>query len=90
MATKIYILSYEGEPRFATTSLDDIEKECREWFDRNRNQYRIQKDFAYWVEDRNEYENTEEGEERAWNDFVEEQFGYGTWGDYAWYECFLR
>ena len=89
MSTKIYILTLEGEPQYATTRLSDIEKECHDWFDRRYNNWSIQRDYSYWLEDRN-YPNTDDGEERAWNDYVEEQFENGTWGDYAWYECYLK
>ena len=90
MATRIYIFTYAGEPRFATTNLEEIKKECDEWFNSPRRGRYVQKEFSYWVEGRDEYEDTEEGKERAWNDFLNEQFESGTWGDYAWYECYLR
>lgn len=88
MATKIYILTLEGEPQYATTNLSLIEKECHDWFDLRYNSWPIYRDYSSWLEDRN-YPNTDDGEEHAWNDYVNEQFENGTWGDYAWYESYL-
>lgn len=90
MATKIYILMLEGEPMYATTNIHAIEKECNEWFDKHYDDWSIAKDYQYWLEDRTWYPNTDEGEERAWRDYVSEQFNEGTWGNYAWYECYLK
>ncbi len=90
MTQKIYILSLEGEPRYATTDLTVIEKECRDWFNNHYDNWSIQRDYQYWLEDRTEYPETDDGEEQAWNDYVSEQFETGTWGDYAWYECYLK
>lgn len=89
MKTKIYILTLEGEPQYATTNLDKIRNECRDWFNDNSTSYSVLRDFNHWVED-SDYPNTEEGEEEAWDDYIEEQFDNGTWSDYAWYECFLE
>lgn len=86
---KIYILMLEGEPQYSTTNLSLIEKECHNYFDRRYNDWPIQRDYQYWLEDRG-YPNTDEGEERAWNDYVNEQFENGSWGDYAWYESYLK
>lgn len=90
MAQKCYVLSLEGEPRYVTSDLTVIEKECKDWFDKNYDNWSIQQDYRYWLEDRTWYPNTDEGEEQAWKDYVAEQFNTGTWGDYAWYECYLK
>jgi len=90
MATKIYILTLEGEPQYATTDITKIQNECHKWYDDHYDDFDIQQDYSRWLEDRIEYPNTDDGEEKAWNDYVEEQFENGTWGDYAWYECYLK
>ena len=87
--TKIYILTLEGEPQYATTDLNVIYQECVNWFNEHLTSYGITRDFDYWVEDR-DYPNTEEGEEQAWKDYIESEFENGTWGDYAWYESYLK
>ena len=88
--TKIYILTLEGEPQYATTNISVIEQECNDWFDNHYDNWSIQRDFQYWLEDRTWYVNTEEAYEHAWRDYVTEQFENGTWGDYAWYESYLK
>ena len=89
MAQKMYVVTCEGEPRYVTVNLFKVERECHEWYDKHYDDFSIQRDYQYWLEDR-KYPNTDDGEERAWNDYVEEQFNDGTWGDYAWYECYLK
>lgn len=89
MRTKIYILMLEGEPQYATTDLKKIRKSCKEWFTEHCNSFAVERDFHYWVEDR-PYPNTESGKDKAWEDYIEETFENGEWGDYAWYECFLK
>ena len=51
--------------------------------------FEIRRDFDQWTEDKY-YPCTDDGEDIAWCDYVEEQFESGTWGNYAWYECFLK
>ena len=85
MATKIYVLTLEGEPMYAVTDLQKIKNDCQKWFDDHYDDVVIRRDFDWWVEGRN-YPNTD----AAWRDYVEEQFENGTWGDYAWYECYLK
>lgn len=89
MSTKIYVLTLEGEPVCAVTDLQKIKDDCQEWFDDHYDDFWVRHDFDYWVEGRL-YPNTDDGEEAAWNDYVEEQFENGTWGGYAWYECYLK
>jgi len=90
MSKKMYVLTLDGEPQYVTADISIIENECYDWINRLGDGWNIQKDYQYWLEDRDEYPNTEEGKERAWNDYIKEQFENGTWGDYAWYECYLK
>lgn len=89
MATKIYIFTLEGEPLYATTDLQKIKDDCQKWFDDHYDSFVVRCDFDWWVEDKN-YPSTDDGEDAAWHDFVEQKFENGEWGDYAWYECFLK
>jgi len=89
MATKIYIITLEGEPQVAYTDFNKVKDEIFKWLDELRNGWYVRQDFNYWVEDR-PYPNTEEGEEQAWEDYKNEVVNNGTWGDYAWYECYLK
>lgn len=89
MAQKMYVVTCEGEPRYVTPNLFKVKRECQEWYDNHYDNFSIQRDYQYWLEDR-KYPDTDDGEERAWNDYVEEQFNDGTWGDYAWYEVLLK
>lgn len=89
MSTKIYVLTLEGEPVYAVTDLQKIKDDCQKWFDDHYDDFWVRHDFDYWVEGMI-YPNTDDGEEAAWNDYVEKQFENGTWGDYAWYECYLK
>lgn len=88
MSTKIYVLTLEGEPVYAVTDLQKIKDDCQGWFDDRYDNFEIRRDFDRWVEGRN-YPNTDDGEDAAWCDYVEEHFDNGTWGDYAWYEVTL-
>ena len=90
MGKKCYVLMLEGEPRYVTTNLEDIKKECQSWFDQRYDNFVIQHEYSRWLEGRDWYPNTDEGEEEAWNDYVEEHFNDGTWGDYEWWECYLK
>lgn len=90
MATRIYVLTLEGEPMYAVTDLQKIKDDCQKWFDDHYDDFDIRQDYYRWLEDRTWYPNTDDGEEAAWCDYVEEQFNNGIWGDYAWYECFLK
>lgn len=90
MKNTVYILTLEGEPQYVTKDITQIEKECRKWFDDHYDNWSIQQDYRYWLEDRTWYPNTDEGEEHAWEDYVSERFNDGEWGDYAWYESFLK
>lgn len=89
MAQKVYVVALEGEPLYATFNLFKVERECHEWYDKHYDNFSIQRDYERWLEDRT-YPNTDDGEERAWNEYVEEQFDNGRWGDYTWYECSLK
>lgn len=89
MATKIYVLTLEGEPMYAVTDPQEIKDDCQKWFDNHYDAFEIRRAFDRWVEGKN-YPCTDDGEDAAWCDFVEEQFENGTWGNYAWYECFLK
>lgn len=89
MATKIYIITLEGEPQVAYTDFNKVKDEIFKWLEELRNGWYVRKEFNYWVEDR-PYLNTEEGEEQAWEDYKNEVVENGTWGDYAWYECYLK
>lgn len=89
MATKIYVLTLEGEPLYAVTDLQKIKDKCQEWFDDNYDTFSVRNDYNYWLEDKT-YPSTDDGEDAAWCDYVEEQFNNGTWSDYAWYECYLK
>ena len=44
-----------------------------EWYTKNCDNPLVCHDFFNWVEDR-KYPNTEEGEQEAWNDYVEYKF----------------
>lgn len=89
MAQKVYVVALEGEPLYATFNLFKVERDCHEWYDKHYDNFSIQRDYERWLEDRT-YPNTDDGEERAWNEYVEEQFDNGRWGDYTWYECCLK
>ena len=89
MSQRIYVITLEGEPQVAYTDFDKVEDECFKWLDERRYDWFVERDFNSWVEDR-DYPNTEEGEEQAWEDYKTEVVNNGTWGDYAWYECFLK
>lgn len=89
MATKIYVLTLEGEPMYAVTDLQKIKDDCQRWFDDRYDDFEIRRDFDQWAEDKC-YPCVDGGEDIAWCDYVEEQFETGTWGDYAWYECYLK
>jgi len=84
----VYVLTLEGEPQYVTRNLEKIRKECEKWFNDHRENYFVQRDFSYWLEDR-DYPNTDEGYDAAWAEYIDEQFENGTWGDYAWYETSL-
>ena len=79
----MFVLTLDGEPIHAYSKIGSLVKECRDWFDAHCGDFEINHKFYMWVEDRNWYGNDEE---QAWDDFVEEQFDDGAWGDYAWYE----
>lgn len=83
---KIYVLTEEGEPMHAYSSLKPIEEECEKWFDDHDTDFEVEKDFNWWVEGR-KYKDGEE--EKAWHDFIQDQFDSGTWSIYAWYEVML-
>lgn len=85
----IYIITLEGEPQVAYEDIEKVRQACFDWLENHCNDYSTYKDFNYWVEDRG-YPNTEEGEEQAWEDYKESIFEEGTWGDYAWHECYLK
>lgn len=78
----MFVLTLEGEPIHVYTNLESLKIICRDWFDEHCNDCEINHKYNMWVEDRNWYKD----EEQAWDDFVEEQFDDGAWGDYAWYE----
>lgn len=80
----VYVLTLEGEPLHAYTSIEPIRQACRDWFEEHRDNYSIYKDFNWWLED---CDYTDE--EEAWDDYVQEHFDNGTWGDYAWYDVTL-
>lgn len=84
MSKKIYVLSLEGEPLHAYTTIEPILQACRDWFDDHREDYEVYKDFNWWLEDC-DYKD----EDEAWEGYVQEHFDNGTWGDYAWYEVIL-
>lgn len=91
MKNTVYILTLDGEPQYVTKNLGTIREECEEWFNDRRDSWFVQHDFSLWFEDREyNYPNTDEGYDAAWADYIEEQFNDGTWGDYAWYESFLK
>jgi hypothetical protein len=90
MATKIYVLTLESEPLYAVTDLQKIKDDCQKWFDDHYDNFGVQQDYYYWLEDKTWYPNTDDGEDAAWCDYIEEQFESGSWGDYAWYECSLK
>ena len=80
----VYVLTLEGEPLHAYTSNEPILQACRDWFEEHYTNYEVYRDFNWWIEDR-PYTD----EEEAWNDYAQEQFENGAWGDYAWYEVTL-
>lgn len=84
MSNMIYVMTLEGEPIHAYTDIKPIRQACHDWFDEHREDYKIYKDFNWWLEDC-DYND----EDEAWEGYVEEQFDGGTWGDYAWYEVTL-
>lgn len=84
----VYVLTLEGEPQYVTRNLEKIRKECEKWFYYHDGNYSVQRDFSYWLEDR-DYPTTDEGHDAAWAEYIDEQFENGTWGDYAWYETSL-
>jgi hypothetical protein len=88
MSKTVYVITLEGEPQWVYSNIESVRRECHNYLDCHKTTYSVDRDFNDWVEDRN-YPNTEEGEELAWEDYKDEQFENGTWGDYAWYECYL-
>lgn len=88
MSKTVYVITLEGEPQQVYSNIENVRKECHEYLDDHQTSYSVERDFNDWVEDR-DYPNTEEGEELAWEDYKDEQFENGTWGDYAWYEVLM-
>lgn len=88
MSKTVYVITLEGEPQQVYSNIENVRKECYQYLDEHKTSYSVEKDFSYWVED-SDYPNTEEGEEMAWDDYKDEQFESGTWGDYAWYEVLM-
>lgn len=85
---RVYVYLLEGEPLHVYTSLDPIKKEFRKWADDHM--LYLTDDFSYWIE--NHYDGTDydkEQEDKWWESFLDDMFNEGTWGDYAWYDCFV-
>ena len=61
MKNIVYVLTLEGEPQYVTKNITEIEKECRKWYDDHYDNWSIQQDYQYWLEDRPWYPNTDEG-----------------------------
>lgn len=88
----VYVFLLEGEPLHVYTSLQPIKEECFKYFDKHQTDYFIEEDFRWWrnVEEHNYQDPYGEFDiDRAWDEYVNERFSDGTWGDYAWYECTL-
>lgn len=87
---RVYVYLLEGEPLHVYSSLEPIRKKCYEWFDDHRSSFAIEQDFQYWCEDKLYRDPYGEFDyDKAWEGYTEEEFNNGTWGDYAWYDCFL-
>lgn len=86
---RIFVITLEDEPLYAVTDLQKVKDACQQWFDDHYDAFEIRRDFDRWVEDKH-YPCTDDGEDAAWRDYVEEQFETGTWGNYTWYPCFLK
>lgn len=89
MNERIYILNCNDVPVLVTHNLKLVQAECRSWMEAHRDMFYIERDFNRWVEDR-DYPETEEGEEQAWEDFVDYQMNEGYWGDYQWFEEYVK
>ena len=88
----VYVITLEGEPQVVYKDIDKVRQECYEWMDKHYNDYYISKSYYYWLEDR-DYpigSFTNDIDEPAWEDYKESVFEEGTWGDYAWHECYLK
>lgn len=85
---RIYIELLEGEPLHAYSTIVPIRKDFDKWVDSHM--YYLTDDFTYYIEQEvGARELTDKQEDSYWHAFLDDMFETGTWGDYAWYECFL-
>ena len=93
MSKSVYVLMGDEGVVHVYTNSNAIFNECKRWHNEHRTDWVVESSFYDWVIYKDKYhidpEDDSDDYEQAWNDYIEEQFESGTWGNYAWYESSL-
>jgi len=89
MSKRVYVVTLDGDPIHVYSHKEQVFNRCKTWFETNRDDDEIEEGFSDWIEGDKRYSDTDEGQEKAWKDYIDMEFESGTWGEYAWYEALM-